>query len=172
LVTQVKIRKKVKKNIPLSNGILLVNQELCCGCMHCIFACSLTKEGTASPELARIQLPAHTLYIFDNIAQPCLQCVEPQCLRHCPAKAIMIDETSGTNARIINEDKCTGCRKCIENCPYTPSRISFDKEKEKAIKCDLCSGDPQCIDACPTGALKYYTNPDGVISGYTGIGGI
>ncbi|MBU1053914.1 MAG: 4Fe-4S dicluster domain-containing protein [Proteobacteria bacterium] len=158
-------------NVPLSKGVLLVDDRRCTGCMNCMYACTLYNDGVAAPEIARIQLNAYSHHIFDIAAQPCLQCVQPQCLRFCPQGAIRIDEESGTNARIIVEKKCIGCQECIEVCPFTPPRIRFDSVKKKAIKCNLCGGDPQCVKACPIGALIYYTNPEGVISGY-GAGGI
>ncbi len=156
--------------VPLPKGILIVDGRLCTGCMNCMYACTLYNDGVAAPELSRIQLNAYSHHIFDVAAQPCLQCVQPECLRHCPQGAIRVDETSGTNARIIDERKCIGCQKCAEVCPFTPKRIRFDSVKKKAIKCDLCGGDPQCVKACPIGALTYYANSEGIISGY-GIGG-
>lgn len=144
--------------IPRSKGVLVVDRGLCSGCMQCVHTCSLVKSGVGSHELARIKMAAVTKYAFDAYAQPCLQCVKPQCLVNCPTEAIIVDEVTG--ARIIDDELCTGCQICIESCPYDPPRISYDKARNKAIKCDLCGGDPACVKACPTGALRYRTRPD------------
>jgi Fe-S-cluster-containing hydrogenase component 2 len=85
-------------------------------------------------------------------------------MRYCPTKAIRIDDVTG--ARVIDQELCIGCQTCIQACSYELSRIRFDRVKKKAIKCDLCGGDPACVKACPTGALSYFTDPDGVRSGY------
>jgi len=151
--------------VPLSNGVLVVDSDICGLCGLCETVCSLTKDGVAAPELARIQV-VNTFTEFDVEPKPCLQCVDPDCLRACPVAALYADKKSGTNARVINESVCIGCLKCIEACPYDPPRVRFDTKEQVAVKCDLCAGDPQCVKYCPSGALKYYMNPNGVISGH------
>ncbi len=158
-------------DVPLSKGVLAVDKELCSCCMNCVFACSLTKEGVGSFELSRLHMAAYSKYEFDAYAEPCMQCVEPLCLRICPTGAIGVDRASGTNARVIDQKKCIGCRKCMESCPYTPPRIIYDSAKLKALKCDLCGGDPACVKAYPSGALRYRTSPDGVVTGHMHLGG-
>jgi Fe-S-cluster-containing hydrogenase component 2 len=151
--------------VPLSKGVLVVDGDICGQCGTCETFCTLINDGVSAPELARIQV-VPTLQ-FDSEADPCLQCVEPKCLRACPVGAISIDGAAGTNARVVDEEICIGCYRCLEACPIDPARVRFDTEKQVAVKCTLCGGDPMCAKFCPTGALKYYTNPDGVISGYT-----
>jgi Fe-S-cluster-containing dehydrogenase component len=148
----------VSTQIPRSKGVLVVDHELCSGCMQCVHTCSLVKFGVGSHELSRIKMAAVNKYIFDAYAQPCLQCVKPRCLLNCPTQAIIVDKVTG--ARVIEDNLCDGCQTCINSCPFTPPRISFDKLRNKAIKCDLCEGDPACVKACPTGALLYRTKPD------------
>jgi len=58
-----------------------------------------------------------------------------------------------TGARIVDEEKCRGCRMCQKACPW--EMIDFDKSALKAGKCFLCNGKPECVEACPTGALRY-----------------
>jgi Fe-S-cluster-containing dehydrogenase component len=150
--------------VALSKGVLVVDESICAGCQNCMYACTLFKDGIACPELARIQLNTRWINQPHCAAQPCQQCVDPQCMRYCPTKAIKVDDKTG--ARVIDETLCIGCQSCIQACPYGISRIRFDKVRKKAIKCDLCGGNPACVKSCPTGALTYYTNPSGVRSGY------
>jgi 2-oxoglutarate ferredoxin oxidoreductase subunit delta len=55
---------------------------------------------------------------------------------------------------LINEEKCTGCGKCVSMCP---KRILYlDKETKKCkvtdeTKCDRLAG---CVWACPVKAIK------------------
>jgi Fe-S-cluster-containing dehydrogenase component len=161
--------KKQKKSVPvwpvpMTKGVLAVDQELCSGCMMCVLTCSLKNQGVGSFSLSRIYMAAYTKYEFDGFAEPCQQCVDPLCLRDCPFAAIVIDEKTG--ARVIDEKLCTGCKICLRSCPYKPPRISFNRETKKALKCTLCDGDPACVKACPTAALTYMTNPNGIHSGF------
>jgi Fe-S-cluster-containing dehydrogenase component len=157
-------------SVPLSKGVLLVNDKMCGGCSSCVFACTLYNDGVAAPSISRIQVDNTRYEEWDNTAKPCLQCVDPLCMRYCPVNAIKVDEKTG--ARVINEKACIGCQECIKHCPFDPPRIRYDEVKKKAVKCNLCNGDPQCVKSCPFGALTYYTNPDGVKTGYMGnIGG-
>jgi len=158
-------------SVPPSKGVLVVDKELCFGCGVCTLACSLANEGVGSMELGRIQKIGHNNYTFDAYVEPCMQCVDPQCMRVCPTGgtgALKVDPVTG--ARVIDEKFCVGCQKCIQHCIYDPPRIFYNKTTKKAFKCDLCGGDPACVKACPSGALKYYTNPDGVNTGFTPLG--
>lgn len=80
----------------------------------------------------------------------CLHCKKPKCMEACEEGAI----TKGEDGKvIIDMEKCTGCWKCIEACPF--KSIQKDELREKAIKCDFCKGyDTQaCVESCPTDAL-------------------
>ncbi len=61
---------------------------------------------------------------------------------------------------IIDPVKCTGCKSCVDACPY--GVIYFNDDLNLAQKCTGCahlldSGwkEPRCVDACPTLALKF-----------------
>jgi len=60
----------------------------------------------------------------------------------------------------ISENFCTGCKTCIDVCPY--SAISFDEMKRISVVNEvLCHGCGNCAAACPSGAakLKHFTFP-------------
>ena len=150
--------------VPRTKGVLLLNEKMCAGCSSCAFACSLTHEGFAAPHLSRIKVDNIRYAEWDNLAKPCLQCEDPLCMRYCPCNAIYVDKKTG--ARVIDEKLCIGCQECMHHCPFDPPRIVYNKEKMKAYKCDLCGGDPECVKSCPFGALTYFTDPEGVVTGY------
>jgi Fe-S-cluster-containing hydrogenase component 2 len=82
----------------------------------------------------------------------CNQCPHPvPCANACPNDAIVVK--SATRARVVDREKCTGCKMCQRACPW--EMMSFDADSEKATKCFLCDGKPKCVEACPAEALNY-----------------
>jgi len=134
---------------------LSVEASACSSCGTCEVVCATVHEGATSPSLRRIWLdrfPFEARYI----TLTCQQCDSPECYFACPLKdeALCIDIKTG--ARYINGDNCTGCRSCIEACPFDPPRINFDTDRNIAIKCDLCKdrpNGPACVEFCTTKCL-------------------
>ena len=53
----------------------------------------------------------------------------------------------------VDQDLCSGCRLCVQVCPY--SAIEFDEEKRVAKVNDaICQGCGSCSAACPSGAAR------------------
>jgi heterodisulfide reductase subunit A len=51
----------------------------------------------------------------------------------------------------IDEELCSGCKLCIQNCPYLA--IVFDAEKKISVVTEeLCKGCGTCVAGCPSGA--------------------
>jgi protein NrfC len=154
--------------VAVSGGYLLVDTKKCQGCMTCMLACSLAHEGVESLSLSRIQIVQDSFKQFPDdldIAQ-CRQCVEAACVDVCPTGALSVNPKF-RNIRIVDAEKCIGCKSCIEACPYRPGRAVWDAEKEKARLCDLCAQTPYwnqkggpagkqaCIEICPVGAITF-----------------
>jgi heterodisulfide reductase subunit A len=58
---------------------------------------------------------------------------------------------------VIDEEKCTGCATCVENCPY--GAIEKDEETKKAKVTEvICKGCGICATNCPEVAItiKHY----------------
>lgn len=150
------IGKEVVLEVPKS-GVIVFNPAVCTGCGTCELMCSLYHEGVGGPALSRARVvrdPFTAKFSF-NV---CKQCLCPSCYSACPLKdkALCIDEETG--AKYIDEDKCTGCRQCIEACPFDPPEIKYNAEKNVAFKCDLCrgrEGGPICVEYCPVEALNF-----------------
>ena len=154
--------------VPISEGYLLVDSTKCSGCRNCMLACSLVHEGKTSLSLSRIQVIQDVLERFpdDIVIVPCRQCLQPKCLEACPTGAIYIDTENG-NIRTVNKAECTGCRECIDACPYIPQRMIWDHDKNVAVKCDLCADTPYwkerggsggkqaCVEVCPMRAIAF-----------------
>jgi heterodisulfide reductase subunit A len=60
----------------------------------------------------------------------------------------------------ISESFCTGCKTCLDVCPY--GAISFNEDRRVSVVNEvLCHGCGSCAAACPSGAarLKHFTFP-------------
>jgi Fe-S-cluster-containing dehydrogenase component len=156
------------RRVVLAKGAVLVDKKLCSGCRTCEAVCTnYNDQGHISSALARIMLEKDYLEgKYD--AKTCFQCVKPLCLLACPVTALQIDKSSKTNARIIDERVCIGCRQCIEACGsvFEPPRPRYDAEHQVTTKCHLCFGDPQCVKFCPYGALRFEWSEEGIETGY------
>ena len=133
-----------------SSGYIQWDSDKCVGCERCVLACALVHGGNTNPQFSSVMQKAEFVEHYMRTPMFCQQCTAPDCYAACPVEgALNIDE--GTGARWIDRAKCIGCRKCIEACTYTPSRISFDVTNKVAIKCDLCrdrKDGPACIYVC------------------------
>jgi Fe-S-cluster-containing dehydrogenase component len=156
------------RRVVLAKGVVLVDTKLCSGCRTCEAVCTnYNNQGRISSALARIILEKGYLEgKYD--AKTCFQCVKPVCLLACPVTALQIDRTSGTNARVIDERVCIGCRQCIQACGrvFHPPRPRYDAERNVSTKCHLCFGEPRCVAFCPYGALRFERSEKGIESGY------
>jgi Fe-S-cluster-containing hydrogenase component 2 len=130
--------------------VLEIIPERCTGCRQCELACAWVQTGTFQPTRSVIRV-----HVFDEQASfapyTCFQCTEAWCMHACPVNAIDVDEQTG--AKVVLDEACVGCKLCVIACPF--GTVFFEKESEKASKCDLCAGDPACAHACPTGAIRF-----------------
>lgn len=154
--------------IPNAEGFLLVDLKKCQGCGTCMMACALAHTGEASYSLARIQIQQDSFENWpdDVYLATCRQCQDAPCVAVCPVGANRPDGARG-NVRVIDPDKCIGCKACIARCPFQPARIQWDAVKRKSQKCDLCihtpylgepggpGGTQTCVKVCPVSAIAF-----------------
>ncbi|MHB1323801.1 MAG: 4Fe-4S dicluster domain-containing protein [Coriobacteriia bacterium] len=154
--------------IPASEGYLLVDTKKCGGCESCMLACSMVHSGRSNIALSRIQITQNPFAGFPNdMGQvQCRQCPYPSCVDACPTGAMHADAAFG-NVRMVDEAKCIGCERCVNACPFTPSRVQWNFEDKVAQKCDLCANTPHwnknggptgsqaCIEMCPMKAISF-----------------
>jgi Fe-S-cluster-containing dehydrogenase component len=153
-----------------AKGVLLAEPSRCSGCRRCELACTEFNDGKSHPVISRIKVyrnynfgPQGVQHGYYNsrggkmgnmrvIQETCKQCPHPvPCADVCPRGAI--EASPETKARVVNADKCVGCKICIAACPW--AMIAYDPDTKKATKCFLCDGHPECAAACPNGAIRY-----------------
>ncbi len=151
-----------------AQGIVVADPVKCVGCGRCELACTEFIDGKASPTLSRIKVDRNLTFgpkgVFALrqgqgnwgnglvVQDLCKQCSHPvPCADACPKDAIVVAPPS--NVRVVDPDKCNGCKICLRACPW--EMISFDPDSNKATKCFLCNGKPKCVEACPAESLSY-----------------
>ncbi len=117
---------------------LVVNPDLCSGCLKCEETCSTAyhKENLAEKSAIRVTV---------NNPKPlghsiCNQCGE--CIAICPTQAIYRDKAGIVR---IRKADCVGCLSCVGFCPSLSMRYhSSLVEPFKCVACGLCA--KQCPD--------------------------
>jgi Fe-S-cluster-containing hydrogenase component 2 len=146
------------------SGSINTDKRKCLECRECEVACSLYHEDECNPFLSRIHIDFDDFIPRFPEIEVCKQCDWPSCYSACVSlykdPAMYVD--SETGARVIDEEKCTGCGSCAAACPLMPEKmiIKFKEVEGKRVyfKCDLCNDrleGPVCVEVCPTSALTF-----------------
>ncbi|WP_426571960.1 DmsC/YnfH family molybdoenzyme membrane anchor subunit [Aquihabitans sp. McL0605] len=137
-----------------------VDLDSCTGCKACVAACHNLNgldEGESWRRVGSLHDagagpgPAGSV----TVTSACHHCVDPACMKGCPAQAYEKDPVTGIVRHL--DDACIGCSYCTLTCPYEVP--VFNQSLGIVRKCDLCSdrlaeGEaPACVQGCPQGAI-------------------
>ncbi len=127
---------------------VILNVDRCTGCRICEIVCSIEKEKSIIPRLARIMIKSSPK---EGIDEPmiCRHCIDAPCAAVCPSEALELDNNG---LLTFNQNNCNQCELCIDACIYGVLRIS-DNDGFPMV-CDGCKGSFPCIENCPTGAIS------------------
>lgn len=134
-----------------------LDPEACEPCGKCEVACVEARYGGGPylPDdafvLERRRLAIQVVAGIPSL-EVCVHCPDSPCVTSCPHHALV----RYPNGRVdLVEQRCTGCGKCIDACPF--GAIRRVTTLDIAVKCDACAtiaGGPACLPACPTTALS------------------
>jgi tetrathionate reductase subunit B len=152
--------------------VFIHDVSYCNGCYNCQIACkdehvandwtpyAKPQPGTGHfwlklSENVRGQVPRVKVAYYPVM---CQHCDNAPCMAACKVEGAIYKREDGLV--IIDPEKCTGCRSCVDACPY--GAIYFNEDLNIAQKCTGCAHlldndwkEPRCVDACPTLALKF-----------------
>jgi carbon-monoxide dehydrogenase iron sulfur subunit len=142
---------------------IFVRVDRCMGCHSCELACAVEHSASKSLYTAITEEPApkKRLYVepvkSDSVPVLCRHCEGAPCIEACICDAISFSREGNV---LTDIDKCIGCWKCIDVCPY--GVIGRSREDKKIYRCDRCPDRdiPTCVAACPTCALVFQTVED------------
>ena len=161
----------------MGKKVFVIDLSICNGCYCCQFMCKDEHAGNdwtpiAKPqpevgqfwlkleEKVRGSVPKVKVAYRPHI---CMHCDNPVCMDACKVDGAKYKRDDGLV--IIDPVKCTGCRNCVDVCPY--GAIYFNEDLNIAQKCTGCAhlldngwSEPRCADACPTLAIKFMDEDD------------
>ena len=156
--------------------VILIDVAKCSGCFNCQLACKDEHcENDWTPYAAPQPLTGHFWCKVSEhvqgtipkvkihyVSKMCAHCENAACMAVCPDAAI---SKRDDGLVLIDPAKCSGCRKCMEACPFDV--IYFNDKANIAQKCTGCAHlldngftQPRCSEACPTDAMVYGEKDD------------
>jgi tetrathionate reductase subunit B len=151
--------------------VMVIDIDKCNGCYNCQIACKDEHVGNDWTPIAKPQPDTgHFWHKVTDIVQgsvpkvrvrymhdTCAQCDDAPCIAACTSRAIYQRDDGIV---IIDPERCTGNRACLDACPW--GAIYFNTDLNISQKCTFCAHlldgewtEPRCVDACPTGALLF-----------------
>ena len=97
---------------------MVIDLKKCVGCMACTVACKAenqTRPGIFWNIVKDQEFGEYPMVTRVFLPTPCMHCKEAPCVKVCPTGASHQREDGIV---IIDDDKCIGCKYCIEACPY------------------------------------------------------
>lgn len=140
----------------MNYGFIIDNRK-CIGCHACTVACKSEHDvpvgvnRTWVKQTEKGEFP-DTRRLFSVLR--CNHCEDAPCVTICPVEALYTREDGIVD---FNNDRCIGCKSCMQACPY--DALYIDPNTQTAAKCNYCSPridvglEPACVNVCPEHAI-------------------
>lgn len=137
-------------------GFVIDNRK-CIGCHACTVACKSEHDvpvgvnRTWVKQVEKGEFP-NSRRVFSVLR--CNHCTDAPCVEICPVEALYTREDGIVD---FNNDRCIGCKSCMQACPY--DALYIDPETHTAAKCNYCAHrveiglEPACVNVCPEHAI-------------------
>ena len=156
----------------MSKKVFVIDIKKCNGCHSCQIVCKDEHVGNDWSPIAKPQPDSGQFWLeltervrgtvpkVKVAYRPhlCMHCDNAPCMEACPVEGALCKRDDGLV--IIDSVKCSGCRNCLDACPYDV--IFYNDDLNLAQKCTGCAHllddgwkEPRCADACPTEAIKF-----------------
>lgn len=137
---------------------MAVDTLRCVGCSACVLNCKA--ENALADGAFRSRVVTETTGVYPALAmeirsERCNQCSDAACVSNCPTGASYYAKGGVV---LVDRDLCTGCKACVEACPYDARYVHEDGYADKCTFCfhRLERGlSPACVTNCPTTALTF-----------------
>ena len=110
-----------------------VGMNKCVGCLTCAIVCSVSNKDDHSIDKSAIKVRTTGGMTSRFVAVVCRGCREPACRDACPVKALKLRPGGGV---ILQEEICSGCRRCLAACSV--NAVVYDVDAQKPIICFHC----------------------------------
>lgn len=135
------------------------DESRCLSCLACQVVCKQLHDVPVGPQWRRVY--ESTTGTFPNVRRrslslSCVHCENPPCIPACPAGALF--KRSQDGIVLIDQDKCDGCRNCVDACPYRAIEVAPNGTIQKCNACveRIAVGlAPGCVQTCPGRALHF-----------------
>ena len=137
-------------------GFIIDNRK-CIGCHACTTACKAEHEvpigvnRTWVKQTEKGEFP-NSKRVFSVLR--CNHCTDAPCVEICPTQALFTRKDGIVD---FNNDRCIGCKSCMQACPY--DALYIDPDTHTAAKCNYCAHrvdiglEPACVNVCPEHAI-------------------
>jgi len=135
----------------------VIDNRTCIGCHACTVACKSEHDvpiGVNRTHVKYIETGTYPNSSREFTVHRCNHCEDAPCTTICPTTALFTREDGIVD---FDDDRCIGCRACMQACPY--DALYIDPNKGTAAKCNYCahrvenSYEPACVIVCPTEAI-------------------
>jgi len=130
---------------------------MCIGCHACTVACKsehnipIGVNRTHVKYIEKGEFPNNTR---EFSVHRCNHCTDAPCVEICPTTALY---TRADGIVDFDNDRCIGCKSCMQACPY--DALYIDPDTHTAAKCNYCAHrldggyEPACVIVCPVEAI-------------------